>query len=217
MQGRYAKMMISFFPERPISEQETQLPNLLGSRSAAEICVVAWPAAIQNVPPYWKLPKFSCRLWAWNVRQPSTERNHSRSWIWSGRVRQFRLDSHPPKISRSWATKKFLTSRTFSLLPAIAGKPPMLQKPIWKWESGFGTGRQGISEWEVVRVNYGWWWWSEGWREQWCVAWLSTLPWRMGEGQGRGRETVGHRWVSRRHRGINPSRPQRWEAHSGWK
>jgi len=59
-----------------------------------------------------------------------------------GRACQFRLDSHSPKRSRSFKAIKLLMSKTLSLLPAIARKPPMLQKLTWKLESSFKTGRE---------------------------------------------------------------------------
>jgi len=59
----------------------------------------------------------------------------------SGRLDQLRLDLQPPKMSSSAKATKCFMSETFSLFVSTAGKPPMLQNPIQKEDSGLGEGR----------------------------------------------------------------------------
>ncbi len=128
-------------PERPSKEQDTQWPRLVGSRAPAKMWIVAWPATIQNMPPNWCGPKFSCWLCAMKVRQLSADRNHSFSWIWLGRPDQLRLASQPPNRLRLCKARKVFISETLGLLRLRAGKPPILQKPTRKEESALIGGR----------------------------------------------------------------------------
>ncbi len=75
------------------------------------------------------------------VLQLLAEWNHSFNCIESGRHFQFKLDLHLPNKSKSEQARKCLSSETFSLLVVIAGKPPLLQNPMQKVESGLGKGR----------------------------------------------------------------------------
>jgi len=115
--------------------------------------------------------QISCGCCVARVQQKSTDRNHSFSWIWSGRRWQFKLDLQLSKMSRLWEAIKCLIFVTFGC-SSMCRKSANITEANAKEDSSFGKGF-GSPKGTWGGRRWGWYWDIYRWRwEERCAVWL---------------------------------------------